>query len=137
MAETLAGLGLASNIVQFVDAGIRFLSYARELYEEGASRENTEIEKIAADITSITQNLALGAARDPTLQDLVVTCAHLARDLHAILQALKVDTQKNRRVEAIVKPLKRLQKIRKIKDIYDRLCKVRDQVCFHLNYLLR
>src|SRR5437016_1671448 len=100
MAEILAGLGLASNIVQFVDAGIKFLSYAGELYEEGASNENTEAEKIAADIKSITQNFALSAAHDPTLQDLAVTCVRLAKDLHAILQVLKVDTQKDRRVEA-------------------------------------
>jgi hypothetical protein len=140
MAETLAAFGLASNIVQFVDVGIKLVSYGRELYrsEKGASKENTEIDKIAADIKLITQNLANGVVNnDPALQELVGTCAELAKDLHAILQVLKIDTQKNRLMETMKKSLKSFRKRHEIKDIYDRLCEVRDQICFHLNYLLR
>lgn len=139
MAETLAAFGLASNIVQFVDVGIKLVSYGRELYhsEEGASKENTEIDKIAADIKLISQNLANGAANnDLALQELVGTCAELAIDLRSIMKVLKIDTQKNRRIETMKKSLKSFRKRREMKAIYDRLCKVRDQVCFHLNYLL-
>jgi hypothetical protein len=139
MADALAAFGLASNIVQFVDAGIKLVSYGRELYcsEEGASKENTVIDKIAADIKLITQNLANGVVNnDPALQEMVGKCAELAGDLHALLQVLKIDTQKNRRMETMKKSLKSFRKRHEIKDIYDRLCKVRDQVCFHLNYLL-
>jgi len=139
MAETLAAFGLASNIVQFVDVGIKLVSYGRELYhsEKGASKENTEIDKIAADIKLITQNLANGAVNnDLALQELVGTCAELARDLGSIMKALEIDPQKNRRMETMKKSLKSFRKRHEMKNIYDRLCKVRDQVCFHLNYLL-
>jgi hypothetical protein len=139
MAEALAAFGLASNIVQFVDFGIKLVACGSELYSsaEGASKENTIIEKITLDIKRIAQNLASGAANhDEVLQDLVKVCNELARDLLAVLGTLKIDTEKNRRMETMRKSLKNFQKRREIKDIYNRLCKVRDQVCSHLNFLL-
>jgi hypothetical protein len=138
MAESLAAFGLASNIVQFVDFGMKLISYGRELYSsaEGVLKENNTIEKIALDIKLMTQNLASGVNHDEALQGLVTACNKLSHDLLAVLDTLKIDTEKDRRMEAMKKSLKSLQKRREIKGIYKRLCKVRDQVCSHLNYLL-
>lgn len=139
MAEALAAFGLASNIVQFVDFGMKLISHGRELYgsAEGVSEEHTSIEKIAVDINHMTPNLASEELNhDEGLEELVTDCRRLARDLLAVLDTLKIDNEKNRRIEAMKKSLKSFRKRREIKDIYDRLCKVRDQVCSHLNYLL-
>lgn len=140
MAEALAAFGLASNIVQFVDFGIKLVSCGAELYSsaEGASKENTIMEKITLDIKRNTQNLASGGVNhDEALRDLVKACNELARDLLAVLGTLKIDVKKNRRMETMRKSLKNFQKRREIKDIYNRLCKVRDQICSHLNFLLK
>jgi len=89
------------------------------------------------DIKRTTRNLAsIAANHDEALEDLVKTCNRLARDLLAILDTLKIDTKKNRQMETMRKTLKNFRKRREIKDIYNRLCKVRDQVCSHLNVLL-
>lgn len=139
MAEALAALGLASNIVQFVDFGIKLMSHGRELYAsaDGVSKENSIIETIAVDIKLLTQNLASsGVDYDGELRKLVKACNELSHDLLEVLGSLKIDTEKNRRMETMRKSLKSFRKRREINDIYDRLCKVRDQVCAHLNYLL-
>jgi hypothetical protein len=140
MAEALAAFGLASNIVQFVDFGIKLVSCGSELYSsaEGASKENTIMEKITLDIKRNTQNLVSGGVNhDEALRDLVKACNELARDRLAVLGTLKIDVKKNRRMETIRKSLKNFQKRREIKDIYNRLCIVRDQICSHLNFLLK
>jgi hypothetical protein len=139
MAEALAAFGLASNIVQFVDFGMKLILQGRELYSsaEGVSEENTSIEKIAVDINHMTQNLATGGTiYDEALEVLVKECTRLSHDLLAVLDTLKIDAEKNRRIEAVKKSLKSFRKKREIKDVYDRLCKTRDQVCSHLNFLL-
>ena len=109
MAEALAAFGLASNILQFVDFGIKLVSYVSGLYAsaEGASKENAIFEKIALDIKRTTRNLAsIAANHDEALEDLVKTCNRLARDLLAILDTLKIDTKKNRQMETMRKTLK-------------------------------
>ena len=106
-----------------------------EVWVRTARAANTE--KIALDIKRTTRNLAsIAANHDEALEDLVKTCNRLARDLLAILDTLKIDTKKNRQMETMRKTLKNFRKRREIKDIYNRLCKVRDQVCSHLNVLL-
>jgi hypothetical protein len=119
MAESLAAFGLASNIVQFVDFGMKLISYGRELYSsaEGVSKENNTIEKIALDIKLMTQNLASGVNHDEALQGLVTACNKLSHDLLAVLDTLKIDTEKDRRMEAMKKSLKSLQKRREINGI--------------------
>jgi len=45
MAEALVIVGLASNVVQFMDAGGNLFLLIRELHRDGSLTENTELEK--------------------------------------------------------------------------------------------
>jgi dynactin complex subunit len=85
----------------------------------------------------MTQNLATGGTiYDEALEALVKECKKLSHDLLAVLHTLKIDAEKNRRIEAVKKSLKSFRKRREIREVYDRLCKARDQVCSHLNFLV-
>lgn len=141
MAEALAALGLAANIIQFVDFGVRLFSSSRELYKsaEGALKENVELGEITSNIRLVAQSITNSTigVDEPALREVAGTCLRLADELLATLHGLKVDGQKHRQAETLRKSLKGIRSRHKVKDIYDRLCKVREQICFHLSCLLK
>lgn len=59
--EGIAALGLASNIVQFVDFGCRLFSQSKELYRSsnGLADEAVELENIAQSLSRLSTNLML------------------------------------------------------------------------------
>jgi hypothetical protein len=141
MAEALAAVGLASSIVQFVDFGSKLLSDGRELYYSAAGvlLENDELETIVVNIKHVSEAIssnALGIS-DPALRGMTEACLGLASELLVLLQGLKLDGTKNRQLELMRKLWKHIMSKRAIGDINTRLCNLRDQVCFHLNYLLK
>lgn len=141
MAEALAAVGLASSIVQFVDFGSKLLSNGKELYHsaEGVLEENDELETIVVNIKHVSEaisNNALGIS-DPALRGMAEACLGLANKLLDLLQGLKLDGTKNRQLESMRKLWKHIMSKRAVGDINARLCNLRDQVCFHLSYLLR
>jgi hypothetical protein len=56
MAEALVLLGVADNIVQFVDCGIIWAWSAKELYTSGngALQENAELEMVITNLRALT-----------------------------------------------------------------------------------
>jgi hypothetical protein len=141
MAEALAALSLAANIINFVDFGIRLFSSSRELYQsaEGALKENIELAESASNIRLVVQRITNSriGVDEPALREVAGTCLRLADELLATLHGLKIDNQKHRQAETLRKSLKGIRSRHKVKDLYDRLCKVREQICFHLSDLLR
>ena len=141
MAETLAAVGLVSNIVQFVDFGTKLLATSRALYHstEGAMQENVDLEMITASIRSVSQGIVNGTLGidEPELRNLAGTCTTLADELLAFLSRLKIDSTKNRQLEVIRKSFKSIRFGRTVRELNDRLCRVRDQVFVQLDYLLR
>ncbi|USP74058.1 hypothetical protein yc1106_01332 [Curvularia clavata] len=138
--EALVAIGLASNIVQFADCGIRWVSSAIELYKSGngALQENGELQKVINSLRSVvlglkTENRLQG---DKTLDALVAACLPLADELTVILSKLKIDGQNRNRQEIIRKALQSLLKKEHIQDIERRLERIRDQICVHVNFLL-
>lgn len=106
MAE-IAALGLAGNIVQFVDFGIKLFREGRELYRsaEGASTEAIELESITRAIRRYAQGLH---ARTPVkstakgdLADITHQCEALADELLALLEELKVGDTQHRRWDSL------------------------------------
>lgn len=142
--EALVAIGLAGSIVQFVDCGIRWVSNARQLYNNisGLSDENAELELVITDIEKLIPQLrnrapGIGTDPEPELMELLVGSFKLAGELKHILQDLRVDPQKNHRAESITRSFKSLRKKSQIKDIERRLYRMRDQVCAHAVLLLR
>jgi hypothetical protein len=108
----LAALGLASNVVQFVDFGLKLFSEAHELYKstQGSRNEDLELESITLDLKRLAQNLHSTAKPSPghsrprklsedeaTLQKLAIGCEELANELLKLLDDLKVKGPQNRK----------------------------------------
>ena len=139
MAEVLAIVGLAGNVVQFMDAGGNLILLIRELYRDGSLTENTELEKRIGVLQASLEKLKDGPAslKDSALAVLVEACFILSSDLMAILKGLRPNKQKNQLLQATSKSLKTIRRRGQMKDIERRLEKMRDAICSHLNVLLR
>jgi hypothetical protein len=148
MAE-LAALGLASNIVQFVDFGIKLFSEARDLCESAqeSRTEDLELESVTLDLKKFAQSLHPTAqpgpapkslsADDIALQKLAISCEKLASELLKLLDDLKVKGQHNRRWKSFRQALRHVRKEEKINKLEERLERFQKQITTHLVGILR
>lgn len=142
MAE-LAALGLASNIVQFIDFGLTLFHEGKELYDsdEGGSAQRLELETVTEDLNDIAQELQQGALPankgDAALRKLGADCEKLAKELLGILDKLKVKDGQNRKWASFKQAVKGMVKDGKIRNIEARLQKYREQLGERLLYILR
>lgn len=145
MAELVA-LGLAGNIVQFVDFGIKLFRDGRELYTslQGNSAEQLELEIVTQDLKCLAQQLhssdqpdALGTEDKIELRKLATECEKLANELLGILDELKVKDRHNRIWESFKKALRRMMEKKKIQHLEERLERFREQLGKRLVYLSR
>jgi hypothetical protein len=142
MAE-LAAIGLAGNIVQFVDFGIKLSRDFRELYQsaEGGKAKHLELEDVTTDLESLCQklqNTAIPATQDDgELRNLARGCAKLARELLAMLEKVKVNKERNPRLATFRQASKNIWKEKDICDLEERLGRYREQLNQRLVYILR
>ena len=107
MLDPMSALGLACNIIQIVDFSMKAVTKFRELYKDGVSSENRELEDMTAGLRGLQANLV---TVDPTtrlsgsvfvddqeLQDLADECCKTAHELTAELNTLKVSGPHKRR----------------------------------------
>lgn len=139
MAEALAIVGLASNIVQFIDAAGSFIAFFSELYKSGSLGEYSAIEQHSNNLETSLELLRSRSsyATDVQLKTMVEGCIQLSKDLHALLNGLKPKQGKGRVSQAFLSSFKTLRKKSEIKKVEDRLTKLRDAICTHLAILLR
>jgi len=101
MAE-IAAIGLAGNIVQFVDFAVKLFREGREVYRsaEGASNEVIELGSVTQSLRLLAQKLHQrdsGTVNDKGgLQNVAQGCEKLATDLVDRLEELKVKHTENR-----------------------------------------
>lgn len=93
---TLAAIGLAGNIVQFIDFGCRVLSKAHEIRQEGVVVENRHLQVVTADLLHHTTTLKDGIANRPdlgtqetSLIEVCAGCLQIAERLETALQKLR------------------------------------------------
>jgi len=95
-------LGLAGNIVQFVDFTFKLISESREILKsrDGISDRNRTLQTIATDLSHLTDDLTISASRGTTfvgeqLRGLAFECQDVAAELRKALQGLQT-TDKTR-----------------------------------------
>jgi len=149
MAEAFAAVGLAGNIIQFLDYGTILLLKGQELYKsaDGALKENVEIEELASEVKLLCQNLTSGthyqflgdATSDHTvaIRKLAKTSHGLAEELLDVIKSLKIDKKKNKRLESVKKSFQSVMKKDKIRDLERRLGNIKEEVCLQLVVLLK
>lgn len=91
MAEALAALGIACNVLAVVDFTWTLLTEAREIYkaDSGASDNVIFLETIVNDIKDHDDRLAGSYANDPSLRKLVEDSRGITNQLSAALSSMK------------------------------------------------
>ena len=138
MLDPGSALSLACNIIQIVDFSLKAVSKFRELYDDGVSSENRELEDMAVHLKGLRAKLV---TVDPTtrqsrhvyfddkeLQALAEECCATADELTAELDTLKVSGPHKRRqaVRKLFRSIRRKSVVRGIQVKLDGYQKVLD-----------
>jgi hypothetical protein len=130
--DPLSALGLASNIVQFVDFTCKLISITHSLYEStsGTKEENLELEKLAHAIRSLADdatakfpNTKNASTQEVTLRELSDMCRGVADELLSVLQTLKVKGS-HKKWESFYHALKSEWKQKEISALEERLHRI-------------
>lgn len=133
--ESLAALGLAANIVQFVHFGATLLSETSELYHSatGASIGNAELESITKNVQKLSEGLEasphdLGSSeQENTLRNLSNQCKRVSAELLAVLEELRVMGQ-HRRWQSFKQAVKGIRSKKKIDELDQRVHKLQNGI---------
>ncbi|KAF2734654.1 hypothetical protein EJ04DRAFT_564072 [Polyplosphaeria fusca] len=136
--DPLSAIGLASNVIQFVEFAGKLIGEAQEAYEsaEGVSLRNANVENIANDLLSLHQQLKRDACRTPgstasaaeeQLQRLVAESTQIAEKLIQIVQGLRGGGH-NRRWTSVRHALASAWKQKDITVLKARLGEIRQQL---------
>lgn len=141
MADPVAALGLAANIVQFVDFSHKLLSESRALYNSatGSSADNTVIEAVATDLDLLNAKLtapsAAGAIPE-SMRSLASQCKDVASELLAVLDKIKVKGP-HRKWKSFVQALQSVWRKEEIDELVRRMERLRDEMHFRLQIMMR
>ena len=136
MLDPIAALGLAANIVQFVDFSWKLINDAKDLYESnnGASADNDVLQSVTNDImlldNKLTAPTAPGAIPD-SIRTLASQCKDVARELLRVLDKLKVDGP-HKKWKSFVQALRSVWKKKQIQSLVERLERLRSEMQFRL-----
>ncbi|CAN9242663.1 unnamed protein product [Alternaria alternata] len=102
--ESLATIGLAANILQFIHTARQLVSTSREILGSGTKNEYVELELISRELRSRSARIILsanarvvpGSDDENSLEVLAVKCNEIADELLGILDALKLHNDRNK-----------------------------------------
>lgn len=106
MAESLAILGLASNIISIVDFGLKLVSGARSVRDslQGTTADVKVLELIVQDVRAFhDQNLPAGkklSKHELRILAMATECENIAQDLSKAIVALRVRTGRSKTLES-------------------------------------
>lgn len=134
--ESLAALGLAANIIQFVEFGYNLFSESRELYKASDKpvEESVELAIISKALKHMSDNLVATspstieqAQAEAHFQSLAMRCQTIAEELLVALKELQVKGAKGK-WQCFRSALKRIWKSQEIENMARKL----DSICIHL-----
>jgi hypothetical protein len=136
MVDPLTALGVAGNIVQFIDFGSRLLSQSLEVYSsaQGATKGTENLESITKHLRDLCYQLV---ARDPSpnrssnaLDEIAGGCLAIGNELATALSGLK--SVKHSHWSSFKVALATTWKKREIEEICSRLEQYKSQLTLHL-----
>lgn len=139
--DPVAAIGLAGNIVQFVDFSWKLLDEAKDLYGSttGASQDNDLLELISNDLNVLNDKLtatsASGAIPNP-IRTLAAQCKDVADELLYILNTIKVKGP-HRKWRSFLQALRSVWKEDQIERLVKRLETLRGAMQMRLQVILR
>lgn len=137
--DPLTCIGLAGNIVQFLDFSIKIVSESYQIYSSatGSTKRNEEAEFVASDFLSTTERIADSLSPPGTdivlnkyeqkLENLRLKCAAIAQELLAKLNKLNVNGKKTI-LKSLGKALRKFWSSSVIDDLQRRLESLRSEL---------
>ncbi|KAF2232431.1 hypothetical protein EV356DRAFT_505166 [Viridothelium virens] len=96
--DPFTALGLAGNIVQFLDFTLKLVSGRRTIYRstEGASEGDSALQTIVTALSNLSNQLTISTARgttnvSPTLRRMAFDCQDVAQELVHVLSTLRAE----------------------------------------------
>ncbi len=137
MADPFSALGLAGNILTFVDFTWKLLSGAHDIYQSqsGTSGQNAVLTLVARDVASLSDKVSTGQGNSEDLRALATESQRVANEVLDALQKLKVKGP-NTRWTSFKVALKDIWNRAEIEDLEQRLSKLQVQVTAHVQHLM-
>ncbi|KAK3314400.1 hypothetical protein B0H66DRAFT_568374, partial [Apodospora peruviana] len=138
MAEALAALGVAANVLQFVECGLRVMKTAHQLKSSTDGATATELEDLTRDLSTSMHTLKASPVSHMSL-DLsksISTCADLSDELASMLSSLKLDPKDSTPWKRLKVSVQTHRKAGEIGQLDARLTKLRSQIMDSLNFNL-
>ncbi|KAI0548149.1 hypothetical protein F4679DRAFT_327914 [Xylaria curta] len=146
--ESLAALGLAAAVVQFVDFTKNLILDSRDIYRsgKGALEDNLQLEQICELLKRLSGQLiakedALVQAGDTKdaagLKNLASSCKTDCDELLSMMQSLSVDGGANRHWESIKASVRNFQHKGQIKGLEDRIMKAQNMMTLHVQSVIQ
>jgi hypothetical protein len=133
--DPFAALGVAGNIIQFVDFAFKLISESREIHHatDGMGADVRLLDLIIIDVVHHNQRIASSNSQDSALQRLIQECHILGGELLDGLNKLK-GCEGQSKWASLVIALKRVWKQNKIDSLSDRIAKVQARIAHHVQY---
>lgn len=134
--DPFTALGIAGNVIQFVDFAWKLVIGSRTIYQssEGASENNLVLRVILADVSLLTDKMTI-AGNDPSLDNIIRECKTISARLIELLQKLSVNGKKTKwRCFAVA--MKEVWSKDEISELSSRLAKLQNQLTIHLQWVL-
>jgi hypothetical protein len=132
----ITALGIAGNVLQFVDFGLTLVFKAREIHEsaKGALAEHVDIGLLAKDLTALTEKLeasSTATSKDDSLDKICKRCTATGKELLETLRKMEVDEEKTK-IKSARKALKIILGRDGVEEIKERLEDYRKEIEFHV-----
>ena len=141
--EALVAVGLAGNIVQFVDFSCTLFERTTSIYHShaGSSAEADSLESITKDLQDLTSKLSQGsqhhaasAQHDVGLRKLAQECQEVAAELLSVLLEVKAK-KRGSKWSSFRAALKSARSQPKVDAMENRLVAYRSQIILHLQMM--
>ncbi|KAI1096649.1 hypothetical protein F5B19DRAFT_144 [Rostrohypoxylon terebratum] len=147
--EALVALGLAANVLQFVDFTAELIGISNELRNNAASSENRDYRVIATHLESLSQKISNSAQaisqnsttvsqEEKALQPVADKCCELAKNLLKRLDTCGIKAgQTTSRLQRAKGAIKTIWNKREIREISSRLEYFRSELILHYAFVTR
>lgn len=140
--DPVSAIGLAANILQFIEYSCRIISDAKEIYQSthGATAENIELQGVAENLSSLSASMIQPAKSTPEpisqaeqkIYELASSSKALADELLATIQGLQISGSRHRKWRSFRQALNTVWKKDKIGDLQKRLEMIRRHLSIHI-----
>ncbi|KAI3336506.1 hypothetical protein HD806DRAFT_542402 [Xylariaceae sp. AK1471] len=137
--ESLVALGLASNIVQFVDFASKLVANTRTLYKSAsqASTSSYVLRDIGSDLERLSDAVTVPhSSADEDLKQLAQRAKEVAKDLLALLDDLKIKGRKTK-WKSFLLAAKEVRSQESVASITNSITALQGQMTLHLQFRIK